>query len=86
MIIESRGDPIRPDGWEMGPAPAGKRLNRHRLQVGNSIQAALRPEIMMLLACYAGRVAQSAEIANEWLELRRKQQHQAISEPAGDVG
>jgi len=65
MIIESRGDPIRPDGWEMGPARAGKRLNRHRLQVSNSIQTPLRPEFMMPLGCYDGRVAQSAEIVNE---------------------
>jgi hypothetical protein len=39
---------------------------------------------MMPFACYAGRVAQSAEVANEWAELCRKQQHQAISESAGD--
>jgi hypothetical protein len=37
MTVESRGDPIRRGRWAMGPTFAGKKLNRHSLQVSNSV-------------------------------------------------
>jgi hypothetical protein len=62
MTVESRDGPIRQGPLGDGPTFAGKKLNRHRLQVSNSIQTVLFPEIMMPLACCAGRVAQSLDI------------------------